>query len=200
MTATVPLTRLFLAATLLAAASCSAPADETWLRVTSITNSSVSGEEGEGTGAISSLAVDLRDGKSDRVDLNIENSTVIVGVPSAGGVTVTVYRAVVDYDFNVYQFPTYQYPVTLALPPTVASEAGLGTTSGTLGDLPVVPASLKQWMLDPAHIPSDITDGTFEVQARITIFARTDEGREVETSAGLTLLFRPGAAAEEEVL
>lgn len=198
MTAKVPLTRLFLAAALLAAASCSAPADETWMRVTSITNSSVSSEEGEGSGAISSLTVDLRDGTTDRVDLNLENSTVIVtSSADSSGVNVTVYRAVVDYEFNVYQFPTYQYPVTLTLPPAATSEAGLGTTSGTLGDLPVVPASLKQWMLDPGHIPPYITEGTFEVQARITLFARTDEGREVETSAGLTLLFLPGTAAEE---
>jgi hypothetical protein len=186
--------RFALAALLLAAASCSAPADETWIRVTSIRGGEVNGEVVDaGTGPISSLPVNLRDGKPERVVLDVENSTVIVGVPSAGGVTVTVYRAVVEYDFSVYQFPTYQYPVTLALPPAVATdEAGVGTSFDSLG-LTVVPASLKQWMLDPAHIPSDITDGTFEVRTRITLFARTDEGRDLETSAGLTLLFMPGA-------
>lgn len=193
MTAKVPLARLFLAAMLLAAASCSAPADETWIRVTSIrsggVDGEVNGEVGVGSDPISSLPVNLRDGKTDRVILGLENSTVIVGVPTAGGATVTVYRAVVEYDFSVYSFPTYQYPVTLALPPVVTAEAGVGTSSGTLG-LPVATASLKQWMLDPAHIPSDITAGTFEVRARITILARTDEGREVETFAGLTLVFQ----------
>jgi len=191
------LNRAFLRVSALAAlcalAACNAPADETWLRVARVTESG--GEDAEtvqegvtGT-SVSVLDVDLQNGTTDKVDLVLENSTVIVGSTSGGGVPIHVYHATVEYEFSPYNLPDYAYAVSLLVPAPTGGEAGLGIQTATLVGLPVAPATLKDWMLYPENLPPEVTGGSFNVLVKITLRARTEEGRELETSASLTLVF-----------
>lgn len=176
----------FLAAAMLVPASCSAPDDETWVRVTSVSKSA---GEGEGSTAISVISSDLRDGGPELIDIVLENGTVIVGNTAGGGVLVTVYHATVEYFVQGQNLPSYQYVVTLFLPPPGSGDAGDASSTGTLEDFPLVPAALKSWILNPANFPAEIADRGFSGEARITLRARTEEGRELETSAGITVVF-----------
>lgn len=181
-------------ALLLALAACAAPADETWLRVVSVTESGEDAETTQGgvTGtSVSVLDIDLRNGTTDTVDLVLENSTVVVGFSGADGVPITVYHATVEYDFSPYSLPSYAYTVSLVVPgfssQTVAGDV-IVTRTDTLVGLPVAPATLKSWMLVPDNLPPEVTAGSFNVLVRITLRARTEEGRELETGASLTLV------------
>jgi hypothetical protein len=140
------------------------------------------------TGSISVLDVDLRNGTTDTVDLVLENSTVIVGNASGGGVPIHVYHATVEYEFSPYTLPKYAYSISLLVPAPTGGEAGIGIETATLVGLPVAPATLKDWMLYPENLPPEVTGGSFNVLVRITLRARTEEGRELETGASLTLV------------
>jgi hypothetical protein len=181
-------------AALCALAACNAPADETWLRVASVMTNAGEVEDGEdattGTSVSATvLDVDLQNGTTDKVDLVLENSTVIVGNASGGGVPIHVYHATVEYEFSPYNLPDYAYAVSLLVPAPTGGEAGLGIQTATLVGLPVAPATLKSWMLVPDNLPPEVTAGSFNVLVKITLRARTEEGRELETSASLTLVF-----------
>ena len=191
MTSRLFLFCFFLGAAMLVPASCSAPDDETWVRVISVSEADISADDanGSGSGAISVLHSDLDDGSPELVDIDLENGTAIVGNSSGGGVVVTVYHATVEYEFGSVYIPSYAYPVTLVIPPPTGGETGTSTTSATLEDFPVVPATLKSWLLVPENLPPDTTKGSFSVVATITIRARSEEGRELETSTSLTVVF-----------
>jgi hypothetical protein len=191
MTSRLFLFCFFLGAAMLVPAACSAPDDETWVRIISVGEADDSADDanGSGSGAISVLHSDLDDGSPELVDIDLENGTVIVGDTGGGGVLVTVYHASVDYEFGGVAIPSYAYPVTLVIPPPTGGETGTSTTSATLQNFPVVPATLKSWLLVPENLPPDTTKGSFSVVATITLRARSEEGRELETSTSLTVVF-----------
>ena len=191
MTSKLFLFCFFLGAAMLVPGACSAPDDETWVRVLSVSEagSTTDDANGSGSGAISVLHSDLEDGNPELVDIVLENGTAIVGDSTGGGVIVTVYHARVEYEFGGIIIPPYAYPVTLVLPPPTGGETGTSTTSATLEDFPVVPATLKSWLLVPGNLPPGTTEGSFSVVATITFRARSEEGRELETSTSLTVAF-----------
>jgi hypothetical protein len=180
-----------LASALLAMTSCAAPDDETWMQIISIDSvSTTSGTDGETTTTTSASVIesDLQDGETDTVDVKVQNSTMILG-DVGGGVSITVYHATVEYFVEGYSFPSFQYAVTLFLPPPTSGESGAATTEGTLDDLPLVPVSLKDWILNPVNFPPEIAARGFTGTARITLRGRTEEGRELDVSSSVTVVF-----------
>jgi hypothetical protein len=169
---------------------CAPPSDEAWFRIVGFGNRTpTTTDSGTDTPIststdeyISVLDSDLRDSETDLVDVFLENYSTVVGVSE--GRSVHVYRAEVEYLFGDYSLPRYEYPVTLALPPP-ADEVGVGT--GTLEDLPLVPAVLKGWLL--ATLPAEVTAGPFQIEAQVTVRARSEEGTELETSGSLGIIF-----------
>jgi hypothetical protein len=57
----------------------------------------------------------------------------------------------------------------------------------TLEDLPLVPVTLKGWLL--ANLPAEVTAASFQIEARVTARARSEEGTELETSGSLGIIF-----------
>ena len=172
---------LLCAAMLMVLAGCAAPDDETWVQIISIEDSSLEAP------SASVVESDLQDGTTNTVDVEVQNTSFILG--SGNGASVTVYHATVDYFVQGQSLPSYQYVVTLFLPAPTSGDAGDSSSTGTLEDLPLVPAALKSWILNPANFPAEIAARGFSGEARITLRARTEEGRELETSAGITVVF-----------
>ena len=154
----------------------------------SISQDGEDGENGEEGASLSVVRSDLHERSADLVDLEVENSTIILG-GSGGGVFITVYHARVEYLVPNHALPSFEYGVTLVLPAPTANEAGAAVTAGTLKDLPLVPVSFKDWVLNPETFPADIAARGFTAEAKITLRARTEEGRELETSASVTVIF-----------
>jgi hypothetical protein len=169
---------------------CAPPSDEAWFRIVGFGNPTTTTSDPDAdtpapttTGeSISVLDADLHDEETDLIDVFLQNYSTVVG--TSEGRSVYVYRAEVEYLFGAYPLPRYEYPVTLALPPP-GSEGGVG--EGTLEDLPLVPVTLKGWLL--ANLPAEVTAATFQVEARVTVRARSGEGTELETSGSLGIIF-----------
>jgi len=181
-----------LASALLVLTACAAPADETWVQIVSIDSASTDSDSDEGTTTEASNSVvksDLQDGKTDPVDVKVQNTTVILGA-SDSGVSITVYHARVEYFVQGQNLPSYEYVVTLFLPPPSSGDAGASSSTATLQAFPLVPVALKSWILNPANFPAEIAARGFDGEARITLRARTEEGRELETSAGVAVFFK----------
>ncbi len=176
---------LFLLGAAFFLAACSAPADETWFRITGFQGSGADGA----TTNIASLESEIRTNETDHVDVLLENFTTLVSVTDSVGVGIFVYHATVEYRLHGFSLPTYQYAVSLYLPPP-GSLGGDGAGSGVLKDFPLVPVVFKRWLLNPQHFPTQIAHSPFQVSSHITLLARTDEGRELETTGDLTILFQ----------
>lgn len=178
------------AAALLSA--CAAAPDEAWIRITRIMESG--GLDGDSQQAVTVVHSDLRDSLTDTVDVEIGNFAVIVG-SDGRGVGIGVYRARVEYRLGGFDFPDYEYPLTLYLPPveststegTTASEAAVST--GFIRGLPIAPATLKGWILNAGNFPPELLRQPVRLEAKVTIRARTDEGRELDTSATVSVEF-----------
>lgn len=178
-----------LAAALLAMTACAAPDDETWMQIISIDSvSTATDTDGETTTSTSVIESDLQDGKTDTVDVTVQNSTIILG-DVGGGVSITVYHATVEYFVEGQNLPSYQYTVTLFLPAPTSGDAGAADSTGTLIGLPLVPTALKDWILNPANFPPEIAARGFTGEARITLRGRTEEGRELDVSSSVTVVF-----------
>ena len=180
---TVKRSILFMAAAFLLT-FCAPPSDEAWFRIVGFGNHTTTATDEDGvllpqppTGSISVLDVDLHDGGTDRVDVILESYATVVGTTE--GRSVYVYRAEVEYLFGAYSLPRYEYPVTLALTP--------GDGGVPLEDLPLVPVTLKGWIM--ANLPAEVTAASFQIEARVTARARSEEGTELETSSSLGVIF-----------
>jgi hypothetical protein len=161
------LTRAIAAAVLAAifAAGCDRPPDEAWLRFLGFR------KPGETTNL--SVVNAKLDGTTDSVDAAFENPSVALG-KTEGGTGILVNRAHVEYRIPGSAPRFYEYPVTLYLPATaVAGE----TTTGTLAGLPIVPASLKQWLNAEASFIADVT-----------FSAVTDEGTQLDTTGSISVV------------
>ena len=158
--------------------SCAAAPDETWLRITEIRTSG-------GTSSAAVIAVDLNDGTTDTIDLVLQNTTSIVGSSNSQGVGVTVFVARIEYRAAGRDLPPFEFPVSFFIPPP---GSGL-TATKTLQDFPVAPVTLKDWLLNPDNFPSNLLADVLLVEARIILRARTDEGRNLETEAAVSLAF-----------
>jgi len=167
--------RAALAAALALALAAAAPAcdplpDEEWLRVVAV-------EDASGA-SLSTLEAWLRDETTTAsVNLRLENGSGTAGV-SGGGIGVRVRRIRVETYADGVVFPVQELPVTLYLPP--AGDGGDGATTISVG---IVPPTLKRWVLDNLSVPDAGLDGG----VRVSLFALTDEGREIETAAGFGL-------------
>lgn len=170
---------------------CAPPSDEAWFRIVGFGNRTTTTTDGDTDTPpvtkitneyISVLDADLHDSETDRVDVFLENYSTVIGTSEGRG--VHVYRAEVEYLFGSYPLPRYEYPVTLTLPPP---DADGGAGSGTLEDLPLAPAVLKGWLL--ANLPADVTAAPFQIEAQVTVRARSDEGTHLETSGSIGIIF-----------
>jgi hypothetical protein len=184
-----------LLAGLLALGGCSAPDDEIWMRITGIglpvTTTTTTEDTTTTTTTIENRSVfesNLRDGTTDTADVEVQNFTVILG-GSDVGVSIAVYSATVELFTTGHLLRSFTYPVTLFLPAPAAGEAGVAATTAVLRSLPLVPAALKAWILNPDTFPADIAAAGFTAEAKITLRGRTEEGRELETSASVTVVF-----------
>ena len=173
-------------------AACAAAPDEAWIRITRVL---------DGGSEVTVVRSDLRDSGTDTVDVEVENFATIVGSGGDAGVGIQVYRARVEYRLGDYRFPDYEYPVTLYLAPLDApssGEGGAGRSTGTIPGLPIAPATLKGGILNPANFPRELLRQPVRLEAEITIRARTDEGRELDTSTAVSVEFTSDIGGDPE--
>jgi hypothetical protein len=163
-----------LLAGLLALGGCSAPDDEIWMRIT-------------GIGLPVTTTTTTED--TTTTTTTIENRSVFESNLRDVGVSIAVYSATVELFTTGHLLRSFTYPVTLFLPAPAAGEAGVAATTAVLRSLPLVPAALKAWILNPDTFPADIAAAGFTAEAKITLRGRTEEGRELETSASVTVVF-----------
>lgn len=167
--------------------ACSVADDEAWLRITAF-------YDDEAETNISVFESELRDGMSDTIDVKVQNSSVFAGSGATEGTSIHVYRAKVEYAYSNVTIPSFDYAVTLTVGPKVSTAStGDGTTTsggeGTLEDLPLVPLSLKNWILNSGRLPDGVVESSFRITAKVTLRSRTDEGTELKTSASLGITF-----------
>lgn len=155
------------------AGGCARPPDEAWLRFLGFRGSGSSS-------ALTLLEGALRDEKTDTVDAAFENASAILG-NSAAGTGILVKRVRVEYRIAGGAPPAQELPVTLYLPARAAADSD---TSATLSGLPIVPASLKQWIL-ASGLPSN---PEVSLTAHVTFFAETDEGNGLEVEGSLAIV------------
>lgn len=160
-------------------AGCAAAPDETWLRITEV-------RTGGGSSSVAVIDVDASDGTSDTVDLVVQNTTTVVGSSSSSGVGITVTTVRIEYRAAGRDLPPFEFPLSFFIP---SPGSGL-SASETLQDVPIAPVTLKEWITNPVNFPSNLLSDLLLVEARIKLRARTDEGRELETEATVSLAFR----------
>ncbi len=164
-------------------AACAAAPDEAWIRITRVL---------EDDTAVTVVRSDLRDSGTDTVDVEVENFATIVGSGGDAGVGIQVYRARVEYRLGDFDFPDYEYPVTLYLPPLSRSDsegAATGQSTGVIPGLPIAPATLKGWILNPGNFPRELLRQPVRLEAKIIVRGRTEEGRELDTSTAVSVEF-----------
>jgi len=167
---------LALALALAALPACDALPDEAWLRIVSV-------EDASGA-PLSVLETWLREEDStESANLRVENATGTVGV-AGGGIGIRIRRIRVETYAAGVVFPVQETPATLYLP-----SPGAGADSATTISVAVFPPTLKRWVLDNVSVPDAGLDGA----ARVTVYALTDEGRDLETSAGFGLRIVDGS-------
>lgn len=172
-----------LAAVLLAA--CDPLPDEAWLKITSFQREGV---------VLVSLESVVGDDTDDLVDVAVANySTGSQGIGPGIGITVRGVR--VGYRYGGRAFPEYRYPFTLYLP---TGTDGPAADETLIKNLPIVPATFKKWLRDPANFPAQVLARTFLVEAVVTVEGRTDEGRELSVFSTFTLSLMPEENASGE--
>jgi len=168
------------------APGCGRPPDENWLRVLQIE------KDGVAVASLSSVVQTITAstktrtvGAADEVDVIFDNQSTIVGSKDgiAGGVTVDQVRIL--YQVNGYALPTETFIVTYYVPAgtTGAKDAKLTVT--------LVSTALKNWLVD--NIPASVLSEGLHASARLVFHARTDAGSELETEAGIGILFENSA-------
>lgn len=169
-----------LAAAVLAAAlatGCARPPDEAWLRFLGF------GVDGA---VIGILEGDLRDGTGNGADALFENASD--GLTKDGvGTGVLITRARVEYRLQSLSPPTYDYPVHLYIPP----KTGDAAARGTIDNFPLIPVSLKRWIIDTGAFDPGTTPA-IGLSARVTFYGETDEGIPLDTSGGISLRLKNG--------
>ena len=156
---------------------CGRPPDEAWLRCLGFQQSAAT---------ISVLEGDLNDETSSTVDIELENSSQVVGrIPGTG---ILVNRTRIDYRMSGFSPPSADYPVNLYLSPPAEGKP----TTGTLTAFPLASKSLKQWLID-----AGVSDPVVELTARVTFYGLTDEGSQIETEASLGIALTNTGVTEE---
>ena len=153
--------------------ACAAPPDEAWLRIVAFQDASDT--------ALTSLETWLQEETStESVRMRLENHTSNAGL-SGGGIGILVRGLRVETFAAGLALPVQEVPVTLYLPQS--GTEGSAADSGTTIEVGVFTPVLKRWVLDHLAVPDEGLAGT----ARVTVFAVTDEGRELTTAGGFGL-------------
>lgn len=192
--------RRFAAAALVAAlvgffpAGCESPEDDTLLRFLGFQGAGSSGADS----SVSMIEGDLRDGTALKVDASFENQTVALDASGGGTSGITIYRVEVDYGMSGFDPPSFSYPVSL-FAPAGSGKDGAGGGTVTLSDIPIVPVSVKQWLID--NTPSE-QDGVVEMTANVDFLARTDAGEDLTVGGALavTLKDEDGGGATDSLV
>jgi hypothetical protein len=172
--------RWFAAAALAAVvAGCGSPEDEQLLRFLGFQGAGSSGTDS----SVSMIEGDLRDGIALKVDASFENQTLALDSSGGGTGGITIYRVEVDYGMTGYDPPSFSYPVSLYAPPASSKDATGGGTV-VLSDIPIVPVSVKQWLID--NTPSE-KDGVVEMTAKVDFLGHTDAGEDLTVGASLAV-------------
>jgi hypothetical protein len=163
------------------AGGCGRPPDEAWLRFVGFKSSdktiavitcTLDGKFEEPTGAAS----DAGTATPGSVDAALENASFVVGRGDDPGVGILLNRVHIEY--SMPGAPAYDLPVSLYI--AAPSKAG-EVTSATLSDLPVVPVALEQWLVAHGYAEASFS-------ARVTFFAEADDGTDLETSGGVSVV------------
>ena len=161
---------------------CARPPDEAWLRFLGF-------KDGDAT--LTVLEGELNDGKSDSADAVFSNASVTVGVSGGGtGTGILVKSARVDYRLSGYAPPSTEYPLNLYLGPSSHTN-GTATVSGAAEgrtSFPLVPVSLKQWIIKLHTFNNASATPTVKLTANVTFFAETDEGTELEVHGSISIV------------
>ena len=152
------------------AAGCGRPPDEAWLRFLGFKQSS---------STISTFTDHLREEINSTVDVELQNSSLVVG--KTDGVGIQVNRARVDYRMDGFSPPSSEFPVNLYLAPPAESKL----TTGTLTTFPLVSASLKHWLIDTGAFDDATVTPVVELNAQVTFFGVGDDGGKLETQGGI---------------
>lgn len=163
------------------AAGCNMAPDEMLLRFTGFHTAGAAT-----TPPLATAEVDATDGKGFAVDATFENRSEIVG--GSGGTGIRVYAVQVAYQIAGAAPPASTYATELYVPGATSSGTGTGATttpgSGTIPGLPLVPAGLKEWLLDNDVLVEDRT----ELAVTAIFLGRTDEGRELRVEGRIRVV------------
>lgn len=175
---------------------CGRPPDEAWLRVLyfeqdGVVTSSVSSvvETTTTTTSTTTTVVDT----TDYVDVVFANQATIIGATdnAAGGVTINRVR--ITYTIAGYSPPVADYSVTLYVPAStvVHTDSSTTTTSSTSTNtslrIALVSTALKSWIA--AAVPESVLTSGLNASARLVFYARSDAGDDLETAAGIGIVF-----------
>jgi hypothetical protein len=174
----------------LLAVGCGRPPDEAWLRVLHF--------EKNGTVVSSVASIVYRTttittttststttalGTTDYVNVVFANQSTVLGTGSketvADGVTVDQVR--ITYAIDGYSPPDATAAVTFFVP------AGTSATASSL-EVALVSTAMKSWLADT--VPKSVIAHGLRASARLVFHARTDAGGELETEAGIGIVFQ----------
>jgi hypothetical protein len=187
-----------LAVTALFASACGRPPDETWLRVLYFQ------KDGVAVSSISSIVrttttttstTTTTTGTTDYVDVVFANQSTIIGASDivAGGVTINRVR--ITYTIAGYSPPGAVYAVTLYVPAGSVADTDSSNTTNTSSSasanaslqVALVSTALKSWLV--ASVPESALTSGLHASARLVFEARSDAGDELETAAGIGIVF-----------
>ena len=96
---------------------------------------------------------------------------------------MTLYVARVEYRAAGRDLTPSEFPISLFLPAPNAE----ATSTATLEGFPIATTAFKDWITNPTNFPANLLAENLIIEARIILRARTDEGRELETEASVSL-------------
>jgi hypothetical protein len=161
-------------------AGCGRPDDETWLQFLGF----------QDTGKTIAVLEGKLDISTDSADAVFQNTSFLVGSNVSGGSGVLVHRAHVEYRMPDLQPPASEYALNLYLPApshtsSTTTSGTTGAVTGTISDFPLAPASLKSWIIGTGVYNSR---PSVSLQAQVTFYAETDEGTDLETQGGISIV------------
>lgn len=186
-----------LAAALLAT-GCGRPPDETWLRVLHFEKGSADSTVVSSVSSVvlkttttttnSTTSTTTILGATDYVVAVFANQSTVVGSSDKVADGVTVDQVRITYAVAGYSPPAATYAVTLYVPANTSTTSTSTTgTTGTKLEIALVSTDLKRWLTD--SVPKSVLTGGLHASARLVFHARTDAGSELETEAGIGIVF-----------
>ena len=135
----------------------------------------------QGGATISVYKDDLRASSPATIDVEFQNSGMIVG--QKGGVGILLKSARIVYMMDGHTPPIAQFPVSLYLAPP----ADGATTTATLSAFPLAPLELRAWLLATGAFNNETETPVVQLVATVTFSGKTEDGSPVETSGTIAI-------------